>query len=85
MARAPFPGKKFKSYWPQHEIWAFQMLKEGMKIKRKKEKAFFYSRFPALCGSGNVYFTTNKSVEVGCKWLSPSYIQSEHSSIPWVQ
>lgn len=38
MARAPFPGKKFKSYWPQHEIWAFQMLKEGMKIKRKKKE-----------------------------------------------
>lgn len=88
MARALFPGKNFNSYWPQNEIWAFQCFRrhsKQMKKKKKKDrKGAFLSRFPVLCGSSKVYFAT-KPAEVGCNWLSPSFIQSEYLSALWVQ
>lgn len=50
---------------------------------KKKGLSFFFG-FPVLCGSSKVYFATNKSAEVGCTRLSPSFILSldicQHSS-----
>lgn len=38
IVRDPFPGKNFKSYQPQHEIWAFQCLKKAWQTNAKKKK-----------------------------------------------
>lgn len=79
IVRDPFPGKNFKSYQPQHEIWAFQCLKKAWQTNaKKKKKTCPYSWFPALCGNSEVYFATNKSAEVGCTWPRPNFIQSEY-------
>lgn len=63
------------------------MFKEGRILwfeMNEIKKASPHFGFPVLCGSSEVYFATNKSAEVGCTWVSPSFIPSldtcQHSS-----
>lgn len=89
--RVPFPGEKKTLRAVGHSMKPeLSVFKEGRILwfqsneVKKGLSFFFFFGFPVLCGSSKVYFATNKSAEVGCTRLSPSFILSldicQHSS-----